>query len=61
MHHEFAGGERGDNRGTQCPEQKGAVGVHPTALFIFVFANTFVARAPSALISRAVFLAAAVS
>ena len=41
--------------------KKGAVGVYPTALFIFVFANTFVARAPSALISRAVFLAAAVS
>jgi hypothetical protein len=41
--------------------KKGAVGVYPTALFIFAFANTFVARSPSALISRAVFLAAAVS
>lgn len=34
---EFAGGERGDIRGTECPAQS-AVGFIPTALFICAFA-----------------------
>ncbi|WP_162532568.1 hypothetical protein [Paraburkholderia monticola] len=36
MHHEFAGGERGDNRGTQCPEES-AVGLISNSAFLFVF------------------------
>jgi hypothetical protein len=36
MHHEFAGGERGDNRGTQCPKES-AVGLISDSAFLFVF------------------------
>jgi hypothetical protein len=58
LHHELQVENEETIEALSARNKKGAVGVYPTALFIFAFTNTFVTRAPSALVLRAAFLAA---